>query len=152
MDIVLIIRQVGISHELVDIFKRLQKGLKDGYNIDILDDKSSFILDLFEYKFRPMLTEYTDSKKSIEEIAVALQEYGERAEILRSISNYVEDRYKIPLEDGPYWKAVRYNTENVTAELQRMNHQGKSLEHCYRYLLNEVSRIPTDINTSAKPN
>lgn len=153
MAIILIIQSGNsIDPKLKQTYERLQRGLKDEWNIDILDGKSSFVLDLFEYKFRPLLNEYTDGKIGVKDIAVALQEYSERAENFRSLFNYAQDRYKVCLLDEPYCNVFKHNTESATAEMQKMMQQGKSLEHCYRYLLHEAARTQTSSNTSAKPN
>lgn len=153
MSIIVIIQQVNdeVPKELKDSFKRLQKELKDQYNIDILGDKAAHVLNAFEYKFRPMLTEFQENKIDTKQIAMYFQEYDERLQMLLSVGKYARDRYKVDLAEEPYCNALVYNREIATAEIQKMLHNGKSLEHCYRYLLKEAVRFHAEPN-SQKPN
>ena len=153
MPIILIIQREGedVPAELKECFKRLQKELKDQYNIDILSDKATRILDAFEYKFRPMLDEFSENKIDTKYVAMCIQEYDERLQMLLSVSKYARERYKLDLSDEPYCNAIIYNREATTAEIQKMLHDGKSLEHCYRYLLKKATHFHAE-PSSQKPN
>jgi len=133
-----------LPEELRNKFLELRKLLKVNYSIDVLSKDVGDILDIFGDTFRPLLVEFQDGKIGVEDVAVKIQEYSERLRLLTSVIKYATDRYGVDFREGVFYKVLQHNLEGATKHILQMNHDGKSLEEAYRYMLSQAIVIMDD--------
>jgi hypothetical protein len=124
--------------ELQDKFLELKVGLKTNHNIDILSDGVTAVLELFDMVFRPLLTEFQEGKITVEDVAMKLTEYGERIQLLSTVVKYAQDRYGTDFREAAFFKVLEHNLDGATKHILKLNHDGKSLEDAYRYMLSQA--------------
>lgn len=128
---------VEVPKELQGKFLELGRELKEKYGIDLLSQPIGHVLEVFDQVFRPLLQEYQDDKIAVDAIAVKIQEYTERINLLSSVVRYALDRYGTDFREEAFFKVLEHNADGVTRVLQQMAHGGKSLEDAYRYMLSQ---------------
>ena len=134
-------RIVEIPTELREKFLELQRTLKNEYGIDILSKEAGDILDVFEDKFRPLVVEFQHGRVGAKEIAVTLQEYAERLRLLSYVVAYAANERGVNFINDELFKPFAHNLENVSKEVQRLFHDGKSLKDAYQYMLEQAAAM-----------
>jgi len=139
------IRIIEVPLELREKFLKLQRRLKSEYGIDVLSKEVSDIIDVFEYKFRPLVLDFQNDRVGVKEIAAALQEYAERLRLLSYVVTYASKEHGTNFINNELFRLFTHNLENVSKEVQRLFHDGKSIEDAYQYMLKQAT-VMTEVS------
>lgn len=113
----------------------------------MLSTEVTNLLELFDVVFRPLINEFQEDKITADDVAVKMIEYDERMILLTSVVKYAKDRYGTDFREKAFYKVLQHNLEGTTKKILEMNHQGKSLEEAYRYMLSQSIVLMDDSKT-----